>query len=498
MKYSIKAKFAVIFIAVMMLTFLACVVLNNLFLKQYYTIYKKSQLSEMYEIINNSWDDRIFDAATQEERDEAYESVLPILQQLRDEYGAEYLVMSSDWSDFCCSANNSASLMYRLRNNIFRKAKMEQYDLSKQLIIGEVSVASRTGTSSYLECWGTLEQGYPFLITIPMDSIYDSASIANRFLAYIGLISMFLGVIVMILTTNRMTRPIRELTNLSERIADLDFTAKYEGKSHDEIGVLGNNMNILSDKLEGTIKELKSANLELTRDIQKKEEIDDMRKDFISNVSHELKTPIALISGYAEGLRDGITDDPESMSFYCDVIIDEAAKMNRMVQKLMTLNQLEFGKTQTNIERFCLTELARNVVGSAELLAKNKNLQMYFDMPEDLYVFGDSFQIEEVLTNYVSNAINHCSGENLISVRAEILGNKVRVNVRNTGENIPEDSLDKVWEKFYKVDKARTREYGGSGIGLSIVKAIMEAHGQAFGVKNTDDGVCFWFELDRA
>ena len=495
MKYSIKAKFAVVFIAVMMFTILACVVLNNLFLKSYYTSYKKKKLTEMFETINSSWQEDIFEAYSAEARDEAFEQILPKLQLLVDEYGADYIVVGNDWNSFRSSSNNTVLMRNRLQYNIMT-ARLNGYDLNRQVIIRPA--ISNTNNNYYLECWGTLDQGYPFLITIPMESINDSVSISNRFLAYVGLFSMLLGVFVIIAASTRVTRPIRELTDLSEKIADLDFSAKYHGSSHDEIGVLGKNMNVLSEKLEGTVKELKNANLELTRDIQKKEEIDDMRKDFISNVSHELKTPIALISGYAEGLRDGITDDPESTKFYCDVIIDEASKMNRMVQKLMTLNQLEFGKSSTSIERFCLTELARNVVDSAELLADQKNLRMFFEVSEDLYVFGDSFQIEEVLTNYISNAINHCSGENLIWIKAENREGKVRVSVTNTGEHIPEESLPLVWEKFYKVDKARTREYGGSGIGLSIVKAIMEAHAQPFGVENTKDGVRFWFELDRA
>ncbi len=279
-------------------------------------------------------------------------------------------------------------------------------------------------------------------------------------------------------------------------MSDLDFNAKYQIKGNDEVGELGESINILSEKLEKTISELKSANNELQSDIQNKIQIDEMRKDFLSNVTHELKTPIALIQGYAEGLKDNINEDAESREFYCDVIIDEAMKMNKMVKKLLTLNQIEFGNTPIELDRFELTGLIRSVLASTNILFRQKNVTVHYEPEEEVYVWADEYMIEEVLTNYISNAVHHVSGANIIEVKLIRKESVVRVAVYNTGENIPEEDLDKVWIKFYKVDKARTREYGGSGIGLSIVKAIMDAHNQACGVVNHKNGVEFWFELD--
>ena len=213
---------------------------------------------------------------------------------------------------------------------------------------------------------------------------------------------------------------------------------------------------------------------------------------------HELKTPIALIQGYAEGLQECINDDAQSREFYCDVIIDEAGKMNNMVKKLLTLNQLEFGNDTITMERFDLTELVRGVVQSVQLLADQKEAKLHFALTEPVYVWGDEFKIEEVVTNYVSNALNHVDYEKKIEIKTEIRNDVVRISVFNTGDTIPEADLDKVWVKFYKVDKARTREYGGSGIGLSIVKAIMDSMHQKCGVKNYSNGVEFWFELSLA
>ena len=280
-------------------------------------------------------------------------------------------------------------------------------------------------------------------------------------------------------------------------MAEFDFDAKYEVKGDNEIEQLGEHMNQLSEILERTISELKSANNELKIDIEKKEQIDEMRKDFLSNVSHELKTPLALIQGYAEGLQECVQDDPESRNFYCEVITDEAEKMNRMVKKLLTLNQLEFGNDAIVMERFDITELIRGVTASNAIILEQKGAILEFN-EQPLFVWADEFKIEEVITNYLSNAINHLEGENRIKISYKCKQDVVRVSVFNTGKPIPEEDIDNIWIKFYKVDKAITRAYGGSGIGLSIVKAIMDSMHQQCGVINHEDGVEFWIELDTS
>ena len=278
----------------------------------------------------------------------------------------------------------------------------------------------------------------------------------------------------------------------------LDFNVKYTGNDRTEIAVLGNNINEMSEALETTISELKTANNELLKDIEQKEQIDERRKEFLSNVSHELKTPIALIQGYAEGLREGINDDVESREFYCDVIIDEAAKMNAMVRQLLTLNQLESGSEIVNMERFDLTALIRNYIASSDILLRERTISVRMEDYEAVYVWGDEFKVEEVFMNYFTNAIHYAQGEKIIDVKLRRMDGQIKVSVFNTGIPIPAESIEHIWEKFYKVDKARTREYGGSGIGLSIVKAIMESMNQKYGVTNYENGVEFWFTLDIA
>lgn len=349
----------------------------------------------------------------------------------------------------------------------------------------------------YYELWGTLDCGDSIMLRLAIQGIKDNVTIFNKFITYIGIAITLIGIVVAYIFSSYFTKPIMQLSGLAKKMAAMDFDARYEGNDKGEIGILGESMNYMSSRLEQNIAQLKSANLELQRDIDKKVKIDQMRTEFLSNVSHELKTPIALIQGYAEGLKEGITDDPESMDFYCSVIMDEANKMNMMVKKLLTLNQIEFGDEELVMERFDIIELVSSVVNANELRAGQKGIKIIFNQADEhIDVWSDEYKIEEVITNYISNAINHCDFEKKIEVNVKKNGDNIRVSVFNTGKNIPEEDINNIWGKFYKVDKARTREYGGNGIGLSIVKAIMDSYGKEYGVRNLDNGVEFWFDLD--
>lgn len=252
-----------------------------------------------------------------------------------------------------------------------------------------------------------------------VESFRESIAIANKFYLGVGISLILVTTIIIIGITRKYTQPLLQLADISKRMSELDFNVKYADERNDEIGVLGESMNEMSDKLETAISELKSANLQLHKDIAKKEEVDEMRKEFISNVSHELKTPIALIQGYAEGLQESISDNPEDMDYYCDVIIDEAGKMNKMVKNLLTLNQLEFGNGSVNMERFDITSVIAGVIHSMQIKANEKQVNIEFNQMEPTYVWADEFQIEEVITNYLSNALNHVDENRIIQVKIQ-------------------------------------------------------------------------------
>ena len=254
--------------------------------------------------------------------------------------------------------------------------------------------------------FGFTDNDYLIAMRVSIEGIRASADISSRFMIYIGMIGIILGSLIIFIFASSFTKPIKNMASVANRMANLDFDAKVEVTQDDELGELGNSMNQLSEKLESTIADLKSANLELKKDIEKKEKIDDMRKEFLSHVSHELKTPIALIQGYAEGLKENITDD-ESKDFYCEVIADEAKKMNAMVKKLLTLNQIEFGNNQLSMQRFDVCQMIQNKINSSQILFKKKNNKVIFEEQGPVYAWADELMIEEVFSNYLSNALNH-------------------------------------------------------------------------------------------
>lgn len=533
-KHSIRFKITVLFAGIICILIVMLLLFNITFSEKFYMQDKQEAMLNAYESID--------DACNQYSSGSISDTDLRNnLEQVSTSKGMSIIIVNSDWTTFYVSTHGDEMMLERLKKSIFNNdifqgmpdksgSMQEQPDENRN---GDINAGKKTppekiidmsgnGASEtrdilyqsdkytvqkvydsrllddYIELWGTLDNGNFILIRTPIQGIKDNVHISNTFITYIGIVTLVIGIVAAFVLSSYISKPIKQLSNIAERMSELDFDIKYDGKDKGEIGLLGKSMNNMSQKLEENISQLKTANLELQRDIDKKEKLEKMRTDFLSNVSHELKTPIALIQGYAEGLKEGITDDPESMDFYCSVIMDEAAKMNNMVKRLLTLNQIEFGEDELVMERFDINELVKSVVNANELRATQKNLSITYDILDTpLYVWADEYKVEEVVTNYLSNAINHCCNENIIKIKVgQMDKDNVRVSVFNTGNNIPEADIEHIWEKFYKVDKARTREYGGNGIGLSIVKAIVESMGKTCGVNNLSDGVEFWFDLD--
>lgn len=487
MKHSLKRQLPGIFIGIMAGTLLCCWLVNTFFLEKYYLKEKEETLLGAYVVLNQGVEQGLME-------DEDFISRLELICTTDN---ISVFVMDTSGKPVLWTNRHYQALQNQLYGYILG---VKTQGISEVLEEAEDYRLQETHDqvmgADYIEMVGNLDSGNPFIIRTALESIRDSAAISSQFFAYIGIAAICISSLLIWYLARRISRPVLELTDISRRMTELDFNAKFSARTDNEIALLGQHMNQMSEKLEQTISELKTANNELQKDIERKTQIDEMRKEFLSNVSHELKTPIALIQGYAEGLKECINEDEESRDFYCEVIMDEADKMNTMVKKLLTLNQIEFGNSPVTMEHFDMTALIRNVLASTAILMEQNDIKVIFGAQEPVYVWSDEFQIEEVLTNYISNAIHHCQGDRVIEVKMEQKEQVVRVSVFNTGQPIPEEEMDKIWIKFYKVDKARTREYGGSGIGLSIVKAIMDSINRQCGVQNYSNGVEFWFEVD--
>ena len=532
MKHSIRTRFTLIFTGIMALVLIVMYVINSQFLESYYMRQMVGTLQTAYNtldtvVLQTEKAGRTLPEVMQDEFGQSGEdsTVVSIFRELNDNSNINVVMIDQNGTAIIATSREgnwlAQKLQFYIRNrqallgdgtweyeiqgdpfgdsNFPRQERPETIFQNADYCI-QRSVDSRSNTA-YLESWGYFTDGKTqFLMSMPVALIRDSVAITNRFLLMVGAVILALGGILVYLTTSAITRPINHLAKISERMTRLDFGIKYEGRETDEIGVLGRSMNTMSEQLEKTIAELKTANNELQKDIDEKNKIDEMRKDFIANVSHELKTPIALIQGYAEGLTEGLAEDPESRSYYCNVIADEAQKMNKMVKQLTSLNDLEIGNDKIEFAYFDVAELVGSILETQKLVIRDKEAKVTVTGLSSAPVWADEFKIEEVITNYFNNALNHLEGDRNIVIHLERLEEqkRIRISVYNDGEPIPQEDIPRIWDKFFKVDKARTRAYGGSGIGLSIVKAIVDSHGQECGVQNEEKGVTFWFTLDAA
>ena len=491
MKYSIRASFTLLFVAVTVSILMLCWGANRWYLGTYYARERQNNIIEVYAEI----DMLILEGADKD-------TLSVKLEQFSDQYNISMILMTSLGENIFSSSADAPTMWRKIQRYILGIDRNKNEILYKFDTYEILKTYEKRIDAYYLEAWGFFSDNSLFMMTTPLASIDESVNISTRFLTNMGIIAVIFSSIIIYIATRQITEPILKLTDISAKVSNLDFSEKFESKNmngdSDEITMLGNNINIMSEKLKHTIEDLKAANSMLQKDIDEKIKIDNMRKEFLSNVSHELKTPIALIQGYAEGLLEGISDDKENRDFYCEIIMDEAGKMNKIVRQLLDLSHIESDDSAVSMEKFDLVELLDGLLHSFDLNFKQKSVELQFTkMVSPVMVIGDEFKIEEVITNYISNALNHVSGDKIIRLSVEESEKSVRVLIYNTGELIPENDLPEIWGKFYKVDKARTREYGGSGIGLSIVKAIMEAHNQKFGVKNCENGVEFWFELSK-
>ena len=493
-RHSIRFKIAIIVFLTTLVTILISWSISNHFIEQFFITHTKNTLIQTYNSCNEFFTD---EGNTKKLKNEEIESLYGYIDNPSG--STIFIVNPKNFNVFSTVVMNdetTAGVVSLVQNYDMNKFK---YGVKKYSIVKNsfefIDDDSAKESGDYYDLIGLLDNEYIIVVRASVDSIHDYVTFAARLFTSISLALLVFEVLIVLIITNIFSRPIIEMSRIARRMSNMDFSAKVDIKTDDEIGELGESMNNMASSLEKSITDLKSANLELSNDIRKREHIEEMRSEFLSHVSHELKTPLALIQGYAEGLKSGVAQDPDDLNYYCDVISDEASKMNAMVMKLIDLDQLETGD-DISLERFDITKLIRDVINNSSILLQDSSTKIIFDEKDEVFVWADSFMIEEVITNYLTNAIHYVSADGNIKVWYERKQDTVRINVYNDGNNIPEDDINKLFIKFYKVDAARTRSYGGSGIGLSIVAAIMKSHDKDYGVYNTEKGVVFYFELD--
>lgn len=464
------------------------ILLNLLFFQRYYLLEKKKNLTEIYQHINFCYTGDVTvledDLKQMEKNNNIRISILNQYDQAiydtiyqHDRSGARNFIMEDPLGQAIYVYNSE-------------ELEKKGYTFS--------CLQDSDGQVAYIALLGKLKNGDTVLLRIPTAALNEERSVNLAFLIASAFAALLACLIAGFFIGGKFTRPITEMTQLARAITRLDFSKKYTGTYHDELGELGESLNKMSEDLESSIHELKQMNEQLQREIEEKQRIDDMRKEFIINISHDLKTPIALIQGYAEGLRVGISDSEEAKNEYCDIIIDEAKRMNHLVRQLLDLSKIELGNTVPNKMEFDAYELAEAVVEKTQVMWQEKQLHVDVSGVGSEVLYADYDMLERAVMNYMTNAIDHTPTGGHIRITTGQDTKHIVLTVENEGSQLAQEEMDKIWDKFYKLDKSRTRvSGGGSGIGLSIVRAIMHAHNGGCGVRNTEHGVAFYLTLPK-
>ncbi|MEK4911834.1 sensor histidine kinase [Bacillus sp. FSL E2-8887] len=334
---------------------------------------------------------------------------------------------------------------------------------------------------------------YAFVIA-SLQPVNEAMLVLKDYYVY-ALIIVFLVIILLSFYYSKIiVKPLIKINRVTKKMANFDFSEKLPVTADDEIGGLSSGINTLSVNLKDRIDRLNVANTKLQQDIERERQLEKTRKEFISGVSHELKTPLSVIRSFAEGIQDGVSKDT---TYYTNVILEETDNMNRLIVEMLELAKLESGTYKLEMSTFSIGELIQQVYTKLLFSMEEKHLQVDIHADSSLFVKANRSRIEQVVVNLLSNAIRYTPDGKKIHVSIIETEDTVKIKIENTGNPIPEESLEKIWDRFYRLDASRSRHTGGTGLGLSIVKNILDLHHAEYGVYNTTNSVVFYFNLQK-
>ncbi|WP_310605239.1 sensor histidine kinase [Anaerosporobacter sp.] len=323
-----------------------------------------------------------------------------------------------------------------------------------------------------------LEDENYLILRKSIKGIQDSVDIANRFYIMVGIFIAIVGGGIAIYLSKRITKPIIEMSNVAESITKLDFSKQVDYHAPDEIGQLATSINTMSSQLNQNINQLRD-------DIEH-------RKQLFRNITHELKTPITVLKGYAEGLQYAVVDNIEDIQEYCGVIVDECNEMNTLVYEILSYSELEWSETSINKTSFLMGTLMKELMERYEKVMEANEIQFVSHIDTSQRVCTDYQLLERLLNNYIMNAINHVDDDKKIVLTLREEKEFVVCEVYNSGKAIPQEEANKIWQVFYKGISSNSSENVGHGLGLSIVKTIADILQLTVGFRNEESGVCFY------
>lgn len=358
-----------------------------------------------------------------------------------------------------------------------------------------VSENSPSKPQPTLSLYGQGENGVYIFLSTPQDPLTLAASLGVQYNLYISLATFLLATILIYFISKRFTQPISDIDQAARRISQMDFSQRCTIHTHDELEELSGSINLMADKLEAYIEQLKLNQELLEKDLAREAKTNQLRKEFITNVSHDFKTPLTLIRAYTESLAEQ-TLPAEEQQAYCQIILKETERMTALVTRLLQLSKLESGVITLEESIFPLDEMMRDILHNNQILIKEKQLHIRLLPQEDCFAYGDYNRIEQVLVNLIENAIKYTPpGGTIILDIQPAAPNVYRITITNTSSPLPPEQLEDIFISFYKRDQSRKSDHNSFGLGLAIVKAILDLHHQPCGARNTPDGLEFWFEL---
>lgn len=423
------------------------------------------------------------------------QTVVKTLSEINEKYNFDIEIYNSSGRILYTTHGSQMMDYFSLNNDKFVMTHEELKTIKSERLSGDVifeTAVRRFDQNEYLLCRKQIGDSLFAEVRVQKQLISNSASIANEFIVIISAVCFLLSVIWVLKFARKFSKPIAEMNEITKDMARLDFGRKLQINRSDEIGELAASVNELSASLNTALTDLKETNERLRSDIELERQLDVMRRGFVANVSHELKTPISIISGYAEGLKLNVS--PESKEEYCNTIIDESQRMNRLVLSILELSRYESGQIPLNKESFDISSLCTE---SLDRIFACRDIETENKIPEGTEITADPLQTEQVLKAYLENAAAHTPDGGKVWTESAVSCDAVRISVFNTGSHIDEEVMPQIWQSFFRGDKSHKRDSTRFGLGLSIVSAIMKLHGHKCGVYNTDCGVCFWFEADK-
>ena len=340
---------------------------------------------------------------------------------------------------------------------------------------------------------------YVFGLSLPVESTNAAMNMALRYGTSVAALSWIISIFLIYLLSRRLTKPHKSIVQVASRISNLDFSRRCPPAGTRELNDLSCSINGMSDRLQTAVTDLRQTNDRLQVELEKRIRQQRLTTELLANLSHDLKTPIAIISGYAEGLQEGVARTEDQRERYYNTILKESEHMQGIVHRMLALTRLESGEVPLVMEDFDLAALTDDVIELFRREIQRQSLVLDIDYAHPLMARTDYESIRQCIINYIQNAVYHINGGNQIRVRIRREAGQLRLSAANSSAPIREEELPRLWDKLYRGDHSRQRSHGEAGLGLAIVRGNLERLGLPYGVRNLAEGMVeFWLCVPAA